>query len=78
MAVAAFSWLMKFQAQEVRLKQLKSQSGVVFLDEADASSVGGLMAATYNSKEAVFAYDRGQKLFPLGERSNAWKKESQN
>ena len=77
-AVATFSWWMKFQAQEVRLKQLKSQIGVVFLDEADANTVGGLLAATFGGREAVLAYDRGQKVWPMGERAMYWEKESDN
>eukprot|EP00435_Cladocopium_sp_Y103_P064613 s211_g26.t1 len=56
-AVSIFSWWMKVQAQEIQLKHLKPQLGVVFLDEADANSVGGLMAATYGWREAELAYN---------------------
>jgi len=77
--VAEYDWGMmtrgcKHQAREAsgyRLLRDKRIS-VVYLDEADMNSLGGLMCATWNCTEVILAYDPGQRLWPTGSPDNRW------
>lgn len=74
-AVSTYSYWCKHQAREAssgdRLLRDKRIS-VVYLDEADMNSLGGLMCATWNCAEVILAFDPGQSLWPTGSRENRW------